>query len=259
VNPDGPPRREFRALEALCVLLSLYMLWFLLAKYGHSHLSKGAFMASALAALPVAVVLGSWMRRRNPLPLLTPGRFTLATLVWTIFGTLGLTLLALSMVEPISRLFPGSKNELQELSRDVASLPSWSAWIIIAVLAPVGEEVLFRGALLKGFRASWGIAAGLVLSSGLFALLHELAPRMVVTFCIGFWLGGLALRSGGLALSILAHALNNATVLVLMGTRIEGVPITFALPGALAVLLASWRLFGSRARSVQGSAAPGPS
>ena len=82
---------------------------------------------------------------------------------------------------------------------------------------------------------------------------------MVVTFCIGLWLGGLALRSGGLALSILAHALNNATVLVLMGTRIDGVPITFAIPGALAVLLSSWRLFGSRARSVQGSAAPGPS
>ncbi|HEU4339556.1 MAG TPA: CPBP family intramembrane glutamic endopeptidase [Planctomycetota bacterium] len=207
---------------------------------------KGTYMAAAGATLPVAVVLGAWMRRRNPWPLLAPGQFTLSTLVWTIFGTLGLTLLALSLAEPLTDLFPSSKDELGKLTREIASMPSWKAWLIVCVLAPLAEESLFRGALLRGFRASWGVAAGVAVSSGLFAIFHELAPRMVVTFCMGLWLGGLTLKSGGLALAVLSHALNNATALMLMGTELREVPIYFAIPGALAVALASWRLFGTR-------------
>ncbi len=51
-----------------------------------------------------------------------------------------------------------------------------AAGVLGAVLVAVGEEALFRGVLLRRFTADLGRPAGIVLSTGIYAIVHALRP-----------------------------------------------------------------------------------
>ncbi len=53
-----------------------------------------------------------------------------------------------------------------------------SALLVAGVVAPVAEELFFRGFLYAGLRDRWGLTAGLVVSSVLFGVIH-LTPGVI--------------------------------------------------------------------------------
>jgi membrane protease YdiL (CAAX protease family) len=167
----------------------------------------------------------------------------------------GITLVLLSLIGPIMSLFPDSVEELKTMDRQLRSLPRGLTWVLVVVLAPIGEEIFFRAALLRGIRSTLGTTAGLLLSSGFFAFFHGLAPRMLVTFLVGLWLGGLYLTGRGLALCVTAHMLNNGVVLALMFGGVEDIPLWWGAVGVAFFLAAAVGLRFSR----QGSPPPGTS
>ncbi len=247
--------REFRAFDAFVVLLLA-----LLLLIGLSSVLPQKALVFANAALPAAAVLGAWLRRRSPANLFSPGRITLGLASWTVLGTVAIFVVMTSLVEPFLDMFPRNyEQEIQELKEEILDIPPLLAWILLVGFAPLCEEAFFRGAILRGLRTSWGTLAGIVASSLLFGVFHVLPPRIVATFLIGLWLGALAVRSGGLAAPVLAHALNNSLVLTLSSAELDHMPIWMAAPGGAALLLAAWRLFGARSREMQGSAPSGPS
>ncbi|MFN3974311.1 MAG: lysostaphin resistance A-like protein [Dehalococcoidia bacterium] len=81
---------------------------------------------------------------------------------------------------------------------------------IVVVLAPLAEEVFFRGFLLTGLSHRFTPSGALVVSSALFAVLHGAVGLMVPVFFAGLVLGLLYLRSGSLLVPWMAHALQNA-------------------------------------------------
>jgi membrane protease YdiL (CAAX protease family) len=88
--------------------------------------------------------------------------------------------------------------------------------IFVVVVAPVVEELFFRGLLQGGLRrhASWRRAAAL--SGVLFGVIHFDPIRTLPLIAFGIYLGWLRERSGGLALPILVHATNNLLMVALM-------------------------------------------
>ncbi len=78
-----------------------------------------------------------------------------------------------------------------------------------AVLGPVAEEVLFRGALLRRWSARWGPGRGMVASAALFAALHA-SP--LGAFAFGVCMALLARRTGTLLVPMAAHVAHNALV-----------------------------------------------
>ena len=106
---------------------------------------------------------------------------------------------------------PGGSNPLLELvlsSRDPIALGLMAFTAV--VLAPLFEEVIFRGALLPVLTESVGVFWGVVLSGLTFGLAHisigELAPLTV----LGIGLALLRLSSGRLLPCVVMHALWNA-------------------------------------------------
>jgi membrane protease YdiL (CAAX protease family) len=106
---------------------------------------------------------------------------------------------------------PGGSNPLLELvlsSRDPIALGLMAFTAV--VLAPLFEEVIFRGALLPVLTESVGVFWGVVLSGLTFGLAHisigELAPLTV----LGIGLALMRLSSGRLLPCVLMHALWNA-------------------------------------------------
>lgn len=90
-------------------------------------------------------------------------------------------------------------------------------FIIAAVLAPVMEEIFFRGALHGALRRWWGSLVGAVLSATFFALLHPQAATLPIFGLPIFVLGALfscmyELR-GSIIPNIVAHGINNGLVL----------------------------------------------
>jgi uncharacterized protein len=84
---------------------------------------------------------------------------------------------------------------------------------ITCLIAPIAEEVFFRGFLFPILRARAGVAWGVVITGALFSLVHALGSpveALIVLFVLGAGLCLLYLRTGSLLPCIGLHALNNA-------------------------------------------------
>ena len=97
--------------------------------------------------------------------------------------------------------------------------------LVIVVLAPVMEEIFFRGFLLNRLNAKYGPVRAVVLSSLLFGLLHA---NILGATLLGAMLAIVHFRTRSLVAPILAHAGNNAVGFLLYlaaasGTRSYGV------------------------------------
>ncbi len=88
------------------------------------------------------------------------------------------------------------------------------AFVVIVILAPIGEEMLFRGFLYPGFRKRFGVAKAMLLTSAVFALFHFFPLLYTPMFIIGMVLVILYEYRGTLAPSILLHSLNNFLALL---------------------------------------------
>ena len=89
-------------------------------------------------------------------------------------------------------------------------------WFLIvgAVLAPLVEEIFFRGFLFQGLRAKYGWFGGMLLSSGVFAVAHLNLASLVPTFVLGNLLAYLYHRSNSVWPGVLLHALINTSSLL---------------------------------------------
>jgi len=111
----------------------------------------------------------------------------------------GAVLVALAVVAHLGQLGPS-------LAPAAAFLP----WAGITVLVATSEELVLRGVLFQALDRRLGVAAAVLATSVLFALIHvPLYGWHVVPLdlAVGIWLGGLRLLSGGVAAPSIAHAL----------------------------------------------------
>ena len=86
--------------------------------------------------------------------------------------------------------------------------------LIVAVGAPIVEELFFRGLLLRSIQARYSNWLALVVSSLLFALVHFQAVQFPALVMVGLVLGYCAQRTGRLGLSIFVHMGFNATAVI---------------------------------------------
>ena len=87
-----------------------------------------------------------------------------------------------------------------------------SLWIALIVVAPIGEEVLFRGFLFRGFvREPRNALPGILAISLIWSLLHVQYDWFgaALVFAIGVFLGYMRFYSGSTTLVILLHMLLN--------------------------------------------------
>lgn len=120
-------------------------------------------------------------------------------------------------------LFPGSvsRNNVDQLDQLSGGRTVWLAIaaLFVFVGAPLTEELLVRGAL-------WGALehylihryAILVLTSMIFAFLHQDPSRTLALFCQGLALGVARMRTGRIGASMVAHATNNLIPAILLFT-----------------------------------------
>jgi membrane protease YdiL (CAAX protease family) len=95
---------------------------------------------------------------------------------------------------------------------------------MFAVIPPICEELFFRGLMLRGFARSFSPARAVLYTSLLFAVAHGTQLQVLLMTFLGLYFGALAWLTGSLWPCVLAHAINNAAVLVLQvgwGPRVQ--------------------------------------
>lgn len=102
----------------------------------------------------------------------------------------------------------------------------WLPLLVLAlvVAAPIGEELLFRGFLLRGLATSWlGPVGAVVLTSIAWAVIHLQYDLLGIgqIFVAGLLLGWLRLRSGSTLLCIVLHALQNIVATIEVVVKME--------------------------------------
>ncbi|MDP2232547.1 MAG: CPBP family glutamic-type intramembrane protease [Actinomycetota bacterium] len=81
---------------------------------------------------------------------------------------------------------------------------------LVVIVAPLVEEMLFRGVLLSAIGSRWSAGVALVGQAALFAAYHFSIWMLVPTFLLGLACGYLAQHRGSLWPAVALHALFNA-------------------------------------------------
>lgn len=86
--------------------------------------------------------------------------------------------------------------------------PWWCSLVMMCVLAPVTEELMFRRLILRRL-LPWGDRFAVTASALLFALIHGNLSQIPYAFFVGLLLGTVAVYTGSVAPTILIHAFVN--------------------------------------------------
>jgi len=89
-------------------------------------------------------------------------------------------------------------------------------YLVVGLLAPLAEEVVFRGAVLRALlqwnRRPW---LAIVLSALLFSAVHMNPAQLPHTFLVGLLLGWLYYRTASIVPGVVYHWVNNTVAYVM--------------------------------------------
>ena len=196
-------------------------------------------------ATQISIVMSTFKLQENRIPALawaTTGLFMAASamllhlICWGYFSfgkqpfrQVGGKVMLLSIMLVFAAMFAfnvlaqelGLPDELSEVIKQVSN--NVLGCITIAVLAPILEEVLFRGAIQGYLMRKYNPTVGIVVAALVFGLIHMNPIQIFYAFCLGLVFGWMYYRTRSLMPVIIGHVLNNslAVVTMIMGAEEE--------------------------------------
>lgn len=93
-----------------------------------------------------------------------------------------------------------------------SDLGVWGGILRVVIIAPIVEELIFRGVIMAGFMRNYNAGYAIFFSALLFALFHLNPWQFPATFMLGLVLGWLRYRTGSILACIMGHAIHNGLV-----------------------------------------------
>ena len=120
---------------------------------------------------------------------------------------------------PLYDLFHLDRHDVGNAARDLADRAhgvtnALILIVMVVVIAPVVEELFYRGVWLRSAERRLGIVGGVVLSAVVFGIMHLQGIDTFALVGFGLVAGALAARSGRLGPAIWAHVAFNATAVI---------------------------------------------
>lgn len=112
------------------------------------------------------------------------------------------------------------------LPEGLSAINAFYMLILAGILAPLGEELLFRGVLYTFIRERWGIWIGVVASALIFGLIHGNLAVGITAFILGIVTALVFEYSKSLWTAVIVHAINNSLkiavlyLLILLGLEL---------------------------------------
>ena len=148
-----------------------------------------------------------------PVEINMPRKATTSVIMLSVLAMPATIIPSLHLQHLLDRLFDAESSS--QLLEGIMGNP-WS-FVSICLLAPLTEELVFRGAILTAFRKSryhpW---FAIIMSALFFGIIHINLSQIPHSFLMGLLLGWIYVRTRSLIPCILAHMANNTVVYMLV-------------------------------------------
>ncbi|MCE2504335.1 MAG: CPBP family intramembrane metalloprotease [Chlorobi bacterium] len=199
--------------------------------------SRNFFLSAAAGQILFFLIPSLWLAQRHPLGLkealrLRRPKFSHVTL--TLLGiaacyVLGQAWMTAQELYMIPDWFGSTYETLSQNSdmiaeqllvgKDTALL--LLALFTVALVAPVGEEFVFRGIIQRSFEDRLKPFAAMLLAGGLFGFVHLQLNNLIPLIGLGMYLGFVSWASGSIWPAIIGHILFNGSQILLVNLASE--------------------------------------
>jgi len=200
-----------------------------LTRSGHAGPWLTSFLSLApnVAGAGVVLLFGLAATRARAGVVLLLRRPPRGVFPWIALSSICLALLGAALNTWIDRVFP-MPPEVEEIFQRVLeyhTLPQF-LWVFafLVVVAPVTEELMFRGLFLHRLAEGYGPWPAIFGSALCFGIFHILPWQAIGAVVVGIYLGWLAFRTGSIFTAMAAHALFNLVPVAATGLAGE-IPI----------------------------------
>jgi hypothetical protein len=191
----------------ICIGALITAVWPLLT--GTADKTIGMLLTATVAASVVAITIfllarwaqvsPAWLRTRQWL-----------VLIWSVVAALGALIPSAWLQEQMPELPNLMENEFSML------LANRWGYLAIGLLAPLAEELVFRGAILRALLDShYRPVTAIAVSALLFAAIHMNPAQLPHAFLIGLLLGWMYWRTGSILPGMAFHWANNSVAYVI--------------------------------------------
>lgn len=134
-----------------------------------------------------------------------------SVLIWSVVAALGTIIPSAWTQELIPELPNWAEQEFDLILKN-----RWG-YLSIGLLAPLSEEIVFRGTILKSLLTSSKLSAwgAIALSALMFAIIHMNPAQMPHAFVIGLLLGWMYWRTGSILPGMAYHWANNSVAYII--------------------------------------------
>jgi membrane protease YdiL (CAAX protease family) len=123
--------------------------------------------------------------------------------------------LALAFItDSLTKILPEAPQWFEDAMDAIMDAPTWLTLISVSVFAPLFEEWLCRGLVLRGLLQTKSPAAAIAISAAFFAILHMNPWQAVPAFILGLLFGYVYYKTGSLKLTMLMHCVNNSFAVI---------------------------------------------
>lgn len=197
----------FAAIQALVSMLAQGLWPLVMGKETPMNATGMIVMMAAFSVITIAVFLlakwsvasRDWMQTRPWF-----------VLFWCVLAALGALIPSTWLQEQMPALPNWVEDEFEMILKD-----RWG-YLVVGLLAPLAEELVFRGAVLRAL-LSWNNRhwVGITISALIFALIHMNPAQMPHAFLIGLLLGWMYYRTDSIVPGVVYHWVNNTVAYVL--------------------------------------------
>ena len=218
------PQQPFTLIDVgTASVLAAWLVWVVVTSFGiDQDINLSVILLNCVVYIClVSGIMGAlYFRHRSPIKIFGlrpkhPSKIVKTALLWLI-ATYPLLMISQSLVQ----LFVQKEDDAQSVVLYFLNHPAWQERLSIifmaVIIAPIAEEVLFRGYLYGVVRRFAGRLPAMIVTSLLFAAMHLHLPSMLGLAVLATMLCLIYERTGSLWANIVVHATFNAISIIML-------------------------------------------
>lgn len=180
---------------------------------------KNNQIISMLTVISTFILTLLWLKRKNRLniskDMLLLKKFSVSRFIIIAITTVGMLLCIVRINEIVLNIFPVPKFIEELFSSQLGGTSETLIFVRIVIVAPIIEEVIFRGIILRGFLSNYSERKAIFLSALIFAIIHFNIWQFPSAFCVGIFAGWIFSKTRSISTCILIHSLYNGSSLLI--------------------------------------------
>lgn len=140
--------------------------------------------------------------------------------LFLIVGELAVLSLSIILSNLANSLMPEMSSFLEKALNTSLGDTEWLIFLFAAVVAPISEELMFRGIIVSHSRKAFGIVGCIVISALLFSAYHMNPIQGLYVIPLGVFWGFAAYKFKSVVPGIICHIIQNGTSMLLGGSPI---------------------------------------